>query len=711
MNTLLMNLKASLFFAAVCIFALTFDAAGHCVSAKTAFIPTLLRGPYLQSATSQSIVIRWRTSEPSDSRVKFGNAANALTNTVDNGALITDHEVKLTGLQPATRYYYSVGTSSLLLQGNADNFFETAPAIGVVAKYRIGVFGDCGNNSANQVNVRNQMQNYLGKNYMNAWILLGDNAYNSGTDAEYQSGFFNIYKDKFLKQNPLFPCPGNHDYANSQVRQNDHAVPYYDMFTIPKSGEAGGIATGTEAYYSFDYGNMHFLSLDSYGKEDNATRLYDTLGKQVSWIKQDLAANANKDWVVAYWHHPPYTKGSHDSDSESELVKIRENFIRILERNGVDLILCGHSHDYERSKLMKGHYGLESAFDATANHLSKSSGKYDGSAESCPYIKKSVKNEGTVYVVAGSAGQLGGTQAGYPHNALPFANASQGGAMILEVEGNRLDARWVTSTGAIMDQFTMEKDVSKRQAVTVQKGSSVTLTASYIGVYTWSTGASTRAISVSPMVDTDYIVQDQYGCVSDTFNVKSAPALPVKLVSFHGHWQENANAVLDWETAMEENADYFSVERSFSGQNFQEAGRVAAAGNAAQTSQYKWTDQSISKSNIDVVYYRLKQVDRDGTFVYSKIIALTNANVTDDDFVEIIPNPSNAQDMKIRLSDGKGVQSELILSNVSGKILNRSQMTLTNIPNSFLPARLAPGIYFLKVNLNGKSIVKKLMIH
>jgi acid phosphatase type 7 len=54
-------------------------------------------------------------------------------------------------------------------------------------------------------------------------------------------------------------------------------------------------------------------------------------------------------WTVVYFHHPPYTKTSHNSDAEIELIRMRENFIRILERNGVDLVLSGHSHGYEGS--------------------------------------------------------------------------------------------------------------------------------------------------------------------------------------------------------------------------------------------------------------------------------------------------------------------------------------------------------------------------
>jgi 3',5'-cyclic AMP phosphodiesterase CpdA len=276
-----------------------------------------------------------------------------------------------------------------------------------------------------------------------------------------QSNFFNIYQDNLLKKYPLFPAPGNHDYHDIEfsaaVAQKTHSVAYYQDFSVPENGESGGVASHAKAFYSFDIGNVHFLSLDSYGKEDGQYRIYDTTGPQVQWIKKDLEANTNKTWVIAYWHHPPYTMGSHNSDNETELVRIRENFTRILERYGVDLVLCGHSHDYERSRLMKGYYGQDADFDSVKYNISNSSGKNDGSPNSEPYIKDSRQNEGTVYVVSGSAGKLGGRQATYPHHAMYFSDETHGGASILEINGNRLDFKWICADGVIRDQFTMLK--------------------------------------------------------------------------------------------------------------------------------------------------------------------------------------------------------------------------------------------------------------
>ncbi|MBN9383554.1 MAG: metallophosphoesterase [Chitinophagaceae bacterium] len=488
------------------------------------FRPELIRGPYLQVATPHSIIVRWRTDEPDYSLVRFGTRKDGLDMVAGDRDLTREHIVTLTSLSPETKYYYLIEGAKDTLQGDERNSFTTLPPEGKAGHYLIGAFGDCGNNSVNQRNTRDAFENYLGNNTLNAWILLGDNAYSFGKDAEYQSNFFNIYKDGLLKKAPLFPAPGNHDYHDerfsSTYAQTSKEVAYFQNFSMPTMGEAGGLPSHTQAYYSYDIGNIHFLSLDSHGEEENDARLFDTLGRQVQWIKKDLEANKNKGWVIAYWHHPPYTMGSHNSDTETQLRKIRENFIRILEQYGVDLVLCGHSHSYERGRLMKGYYGMEKSFDPILYDLSHSSGKYDGSNNSCPYIKGD-SNQGTVYVVSGSSGALDYSQAAFPHDALPFADVSIGGATLLEIEDNRLDVKWICSDGVVRDRFTIMKGVNRKMAIQLKKGQKAVLRASYVGQYTWQNRKDTiREISVTPPVGkTTYRVRDKHSCLQDVFEV------------------------------------------------------------------------------------------------------------------------------------------------------------------------------------------------
>jgi 3',5'-cyclic AMP phosphodiesterase CpdA len=347
--------------------------------------------------------------------------------------------------------------------------------------------------------------------------------------------FFNIYQVNLTKNHTLWHAPGNHDYAGSAARQADHLIAYYDIFSLPKTGEAGGIASNNEAFYSYNYGNVHFVSLDSYGWETGNSRLYDTTGPQVTWLKRDLAANKLK-WSVAYFHHPPYTKGSHNSDVETELIKIRQNLVRILERYKVDLVLNGHSHSYERSYLINGHYDVESTFNFATHALSTSSGKYNGSTNSCPYLKKPAEvRNGIVFALVGSAGKLEGSSSGYPHNSMSYSNVTNAGSLIIEIENNRLDAKWICSDGVIRDNFTIMKEVNKTNNISIAAGSATTLTASWTGNYLWSTGETSKSITVLPSADKIYTVTDNFHCLTDRFNVLVKPKTVIANASFLHH--------------------------------------------------------------------------------------------------------------------------------------------------------------------------------
>ncbi len=401
---------------------------------------TLTRGPYLQIGTPTSMVLRWRSDVATNSRVRYGTAPGSLTSTLDNASSVTEHEITLTGLSPNTTYWYSVGSTSETLTSGPDHFFLTAPSAGKPT--RLWILGDAGTLSTEQQNVRNAYYRFTGARHTDLWLMLGDNAYNTGTDAEYQAAVFNMYPE-MLRKSALWSTRGNHESATSG------GVPvYYNIFSMPTAGEAGGMASGTEAYYSFDYGDIHFICLDSYGSSRAAG------SAMLTWLQNDLNSTS-KPWIIAFWHHPPYTKGSHDSDTESNLIDMRVNALPILEAGGVDLILGGHSHSYERSFLIDGHYGLSSTF--TEAHKKQSGGGRPG-VDSGSYKKLSsdpqAPHAGAVYAVPGSSGQAsGGT---LNHQAM-FISLNNVGSMVLDVEGNTLHAKYLRDTGAIGDYFTIQK--------------------------------------------------------------------------------------------------------------------------------------------------------------------------------------------------------------------------------------------------------------
>ncbi|MBK8585418.1 MAG: fibronectin type III domain-containing protein [Bacteroidetes bacterium] len=404
---------------------------------------TLTRGPYLNLATQNSIYIRWRSNTATDSKIKYGTSATNLSLSKTDAVVTTEHIVQLTGLAANTKYYYSIGSSTITLQGDTGNYFMTHPVVGSTGPVRIWTIGDFGVNSNAQNLVRDAYRNYTGSTPTNVWLWVGDNAYSDGTDAEYSTNVFAKYPYQ-MKNMVIWPATGNHDLhtANAAAQSG----PYFDMFTLPKVGEAGGLSSGTEAYYSFNYANVHFICLESTDASFRATG-----GNMATWLTNDLNANTQR-WTVVYFHHPPYSKGSHDSDTGTELIQMRTNIVPILDNKKVDLVLSGHSHSYERSMMLKGHFGVESTFNSATMAVNAGSGIYPAS-----YTKSSPSFNGTVYAVCGVSGQIGSTSSGWPHNAMYSSSVAVYGSLVIDVLGDRLDCKFLTYTGSIFDQFTIQK--------------------------------------------------------------------------------------------------------------------------------------------------------------------------------------------------------------------------------------------------------------
>jgi hypothetical protein len=426
----------------------------------------LTRGPYLQIGTPDSTIIRWRTSGPTDSQVLYGPDPSNLIWSAGSGTSTTEHQVSLTNLLPDTKYYYAVGsTTQTLTGGDQDTYFVTSPPVGTDAQTRVWVLGDSGTADANARAVRDAYYGFNGSPYASLWLMLGDNAYESGFDNEFQAAVFNMYP-LTLRQSVLWPTLGNHDGA--AANSNNGTGPYYDIFTLPKAGEAGGLASGTEAYYSFDRGNIHFICLESFETDRSAN------GAMMTWLRNDLASTSQK-WIVAFWHHPPYSKGSHDSDTDLLMSEMRQNALPILEAGGVDLVLSGHSHSYERSFLIDGHYGLSSTF-TNAMKKDGGSGREDGTGG---YVKPTpgpAAHEGAVYTVAGSSGKVSGGTLNHP---AMFVSMSVLGSMVLDIGADRLDARFIDNTGATRDYFTIKKGAGTAPTITTSTLPDGTVGAAY----------------------------------------------------------------------------------------------------------------------------------------------------------------------------------------------------------------------------------------
>jgi hypothetical protein len=233
----------------------------------------LTRLPYLQLSTPNSIVVRWRTDSDVESCVQYSQQpADLITWTpfCDN-LPTTEHRVQLDGLMPDTKYFYAIGNpTDRLAGGDAVHFFVTAPSTSKLT--RIWVLGDSGTADANALAVRDSYFAFTaGQNrHTDLWLMLGDNAYggspspspcdngypaDDGSDARYQSSVFNLYAD-LLNKAVLWPTIGNHDTAGCREWE-EGGIAYHRIFSLPRPD----IGRQTEDYYSFNYGNLHFISL------------------------------------------------------------------------------------------------------------------------------------------------------------------------------------------------------------------------------------------------------------------------------------------------------------------------------------------------------------------------------------------------------------------------------------------------------------------
>lgn len=487
---------------------------------------SVTRGPYLQLPTHQSIIVMWRTDVNTPGTVWYGTSPDQLDQSVTVPASVRDHTVQIDGLQPYTTYFYTVGYGSTPLTTPSSLYrFRTHPLPGTEQPVRVWAIGDFGKGNAGQIAVKQSYLAHPGGEDTDVWIWLGDNAYDDGTDGEYQSKVFGLsgFSDVFHRL-PFYPSPGNHDYNEvwrqstllgipySNIPLQNHRGPYFDLVEVPEQGEAGGYPSQLEVYYSFDHGNTHFLSLNS--------EVYDFLNtanginQMRTWIAQDLAQN-DKPWVIAYFHQPPYSKGSHDSDAAFELVMkaMRERVIPLLEEFDVDLVVCGHSHVYERSHLIHGHYGSSGSWNPATMLKDGNGGNF---AQGNAYRKDNLTAtpDGTIYVVCGNSGS--GNSSGtmdHPVMVSNFNGDGVYGSFYMDIYKNRLDGKYLMSDGSIGDHFTILKSnmvLAGVEGASLCAGDEVVMTASHSGgsdevSYLWLPGGHTgNTATLSPEETTTY---------------------------------------------------------------------------------------------------------------------------------------------------------------------------------------------------------------
>jgi len=194
--------------------------------------------------------------------------------------------------------------------------------------------------------------------------------------------------------------------------------------------------------------------------------------------------------------------------------------------------------------------------------------------------------------------------------------------------------------------------------------------------------------------------QDAESASAATFTIPVAAPLPVVLVSFEAQ-RTGLAATLNWATASETGSDYFAVESSTDGQAFAEIGRVASHGTTTQARTYQLADANLARYGAALVYYRLRQVDLNGTIAYSTVrtVAVPTTNGTSLT-AQAYPNPAPAASVQLALAAPAAGAATLSVTDALGRPVLARQLLLEAGANSLpLPeaAQWPSGVYVLRV--------------
>lgn len=288
-------------------------------------IIALTRGPYLGSCAFTSVVVAWNTNVPGDSLVLFGPDPDSLRSVAYAEETVKRHAVTLTALSAGQALHYRVFTNGEPL----------TPAIPFKTNSRdtdfsFTVYGDPGEGHDVHRGVIAAMREVES----DLTVVTGDiNHTSEAEDKNYDKFHFGPYRD-LIREQCFWPSIGNHDWAPPAM-----AARYLDAFHLPANNPEG-----SEEYYSFDFGNTHFIALNS-----NLRRRSDP---QWAWVQRDLKAAASSpdiQWIFVFFHHPPYSSGPQGLNPQEPGQSMAKLYVPLFEKYGVTVVFSGHVHAYERT--------------------------------------------------------------------------------------------------------------------------------------------------------------------------------------------------------------------------------------------------------------------------------------------------------------------------------------------------------------------------
>lgn len=279
---------------------------------------SIIKGPYLQNVTQNSISIMWETNETTPGRVEYGLNPVQITSPYN----VKIHEVTITGLVPSTFYNYRVSIDGSNASWTNWFTFLTAPSDN--QSFRIAVYGDTRTYPSDHSKVVRAIMD----NNPEIVFNVGDLVENGRCLDEWGVQFFSPAAP-LMGNITLFPVLGNHEYRMSDRCTTNQKMWYYDFFSLP----------GNEQWYALTYGNVRFIILDTNDDFSHGSAQY-------KWLVNELESSEYNDskWQFVFFHYPPYTSSGRLSNEY-----VQNYLVTLFEQFDVDIVFSGHNHNYERS--------------------------------------------------------------------------------------------------------------------------------------------------------------------------------------------------------------------------------------------------------------------------------------------------------------------------------------------------------------------------
>ncbi|MCX7833244.1 MAG: metallophosphoesterase [Ignavibacteria bacterium] len=247
----------------------------------------------------------------------YGNTAktSSISITTENTYV---HKVQLTGLIENTVYYYSARQLNSTSSG-----YSFITACNDQTNFRFVWIGDCRTGTAIHDQITALIPAYNPRFYLNGGDIANDSNYSTFKYEFFRQGTLDI-----ISRVPFFLAPGNHEGWGTNSKAFTKGIT---------------VQSGTEDYYSFDYGNLHVLVINNYVNHSIGSNQY-------NFAMADLSSST-KTWKIVISHIPAYCAGGHGEDSTMKVM-----VTNIFEPTGVDMVISGHSHFYQHNFLNNIHH-------------------------------------------------------------------------------------------------------------------------------------------------------------------------------------------------------------------------------------------------------------------------------------------------------------------------------------------------------------------